>query len=57
MEQPRSNHLDGGEIFNPTFKTNYTMLIVYIALGAFILGGVIFLALGFNPQRNSRKWY
>ena len=33
------------------------MLIIYIALGAFILGGVIFLALGFNPQRSSRKWY
>jgi len=38
-------------------KTNGTMLIVYIALGAFILGGVIFLALGFNPQRSTRKWY
>jgi hypothetical protein len=33
------------------------MLIVYIALGAFILGGVIFLALGTSPQRSSRKWY
>ncbi len=34
------------------------MLIVYIALGAFILGGAIFLATGVSAQKSSsRKWY
>ncbi len=33
------------------------MLIVYIALGAFILGGVIFLGTSVSAQRSSRKWY
>lgn len=33
------------------------MLIVYIAFGAFIIGGIIFIATGVSAQRSSRKWY
>ncbi len=34
------------------------MLILYIAAGAFILGGGIFMISEYTPQRSSsRKWY
>jgi hypothetical protein len=33
------------------------MLILYIAAGAFILGGGIFFLTEMAPQRSTRKWY
>ena len=33
------------------------MLILYIAAGAFVLGGGIFIISEYAPQRSSRKWY
>ncbi len=33
------------------------MLILYIAVGAFILGGGIFIVAEYTPERGSRKWY
>lgn len=33
------------------------MLILYIAAGAFILGGGIFLMTEVLSQRSTRKWY
>ncbi len=33
------------------------MLILYIATGAFILGGGIFFITEMLQQRSSRKWY
>jgi hypothetical protein len=33
------------------------MLILYIAIGAFVLGGGILLLNSISEQRSSRKWY
>jgi len=33
------------------------MLILYIAAGAFILGGGIFMLSEYTPQRSGRKWH
>ena len=33
------------------------MIILYIATGAFILGGGIFLMMEIIPERSTRKWY
>ena len=33
------------------------MLILYIATGAFLLGGAIILASIYIPQKSSRRWY
>ncbi len=33
------------------------MLVLYIAAGAFILGGGIFFFSEVLPQRDTRKWY
>ncbi len=33
------------------------MLLLYIATGAFMIGGVVILIANFTAQKTTRKWY